>query len=98
MIRGMKVKTSVSLSEELLAEIDREAGRGGRSDLVETALRQHLREVRRARRHASERQALERLLNSPEFESDVLDYSVDPFDLGDDVEILSDDAPARRAS
>jgi Arc/MetJ-type ribon-helix-helix transcriptional regulator len=94
----MKVKTSVSLSEELLAEIDREAGRGGRSELVETALVRHLREVRRARRHVSEKEALERLLNSPDFESDALEYGVDPFELGDDVEVLSADAPGQRAS
>ena len=59
MIGGMKVKTSVSLSEELLAEIDREAGRAGDPTFIETALvatfarRQACAQARTARKRPS---------------------------------------------
>ncbi len=98
MIWGMKVKTSVTISEELLAEIDRAAGKGGRSELIESLVRRHFRDLERERRSAREREILERQLASPDFESDVLDYSVDPFGLGDDVEVLDDDEPTVKAS
>lgn len=92
----MKVKTSVSLSEEVLAELDREA-KHGRSEFIEQVLKQHFRLMRREERGRREREALQRLVDRPEFESDVLDYGVDPFELGDDVEVLVDDEPAVRA-
>jgi len=41
---------------------------------------------RREERDRRESDALQRLLETPGFESDVLDYSIDPFELGDDVE------------
>ena len=39
----MKVKTSVTLSDTVLAEIDRHAGKGAnRSEFIETALRSYI--------------------------------------------------------
>jgi len=39
----MKIKTSVTLSDTLLAEIDRHVGRGGnRSEFIETAVRSYI--------------------------------------------------------
>lgn len=48
-MRGMKVKTSVSLSEELLEEIDREP-KASRSEYIERVLKQHFRLKRREER------------------------------------------------
>ncbi|MCL4240440.1 MAG: ribbon-helix-helix protein, CopG family [Dehalococcoidia bacterium] len=91
----MKVKTSVSLSEELLAAIDETIGAGGnRSQFIEKALRQQLREIRRAQRNARDREIYASLTPEQLAESDVLDYSIDPLDLGDPVE-LSDEVLAR---
>lgn len=39
----MKVKTSITLSEDVLAELDRLAGPGARSALIERVLRGYLR-------------------------------------------------------
>ena len=39
----MKIKTSVTLSDTLLAEIDRHAGKGAnRSEFIESAVRSHI--------------------------------------------------------
>ena len=72
----MKEKTSITLSRDLLAGIDRLAGpEGSRSAFIERVLRRYLREQVRAQAHARD---LERInhaadrLNSEE--ADVLDY------------------------
>ncbi len=91
----MKVKTSVSLSEELLAAIDETVGAGGnRSEFIENALRRRIREIRRAERNARDREVFASLTPEQVAESDVLDYSIDPLALGDPVE-LSDEVLAR---
>lgn len=98
----MKVKTSVTLSRELLNEIDRVAGPGcNRSALIEEATRDWLR--RRARDEANRHDAGIYAKLTPEqiADSDVLEHSVDPDDLGDELE--KPDQPvfpgaARRAS
>lgn len=91
----MKVKTSVSLSEELLAAIDETVGSGGnRSEFIENALRRRIREIRRAERNARDREIFASLTPEQVAESDVLDYSIDPLALGDPVE-LSDEVLAR---
>lgn len=55
----MKQKTSITLSEDLMEQLDREAGTGAsRSAYIERVLRQHFRrQVRRAR----EKRDLERI-------------------------------------
>ena len=86
----MKVKTSVSLSKELLCQIDEKIGPGGnRSDFIERVVKQHLR--RRQQDEMFEREVT--LLNEIArgehgFERpDVLDYSLAPEDLGEPVEL-----------
>ncbi len=91
----MKVKTSVSLSEELLAAIDETVGTGGnRSEFIEKAVRRRIRELRRAERNARDREIFASLTPEQLAESDVLDYSIDPLALGDPVE-PSDEVLAR---
>lgn len=49
----MKVKTSITLSSELLTKIDRSIGRkSSRSGFIELVLRRHFLERNRARLHA----------------------------------------------
>ena len=54
----MKVKTSITLSDDLLAAIDRVAGATSRSAFIESILRRHLRARSRA---AGQQRDLERL-------------------------------------
>ena len=71
----MKMKTSITLSEEVLQELDGVAGSGSRSALIERILRAYLR-----RRAISEEQARDRALLDSEaavFNAqarDVLEY------------------------
>ena len=84
----MKIKTSVTLSEEVLRAIDEVAGAGcNRSAILEEAA---LAWVRLARRDAMNRHDADIFarLTPEEIESDVVDFSVDPFELGDDMELL----------
>jgi len=72
----MKEKTSITLSRDLLAEIDQLAGtRGSRSAFIERVLRRYLRERARAQAHARDleriNQAADRLNSEA---ADVLDY------------------------
>jgi hypothetical protein len=53
-IGGMKMKTSVTLSEELLEALSREAGQANRSALIEEATWRYLRERQREKRDARE--------------------------------------------
>ena len=55
---GMKLKTSVTLSEELVRALATEVTRGTRSAFIEAAAWSHLRALRRA---AHERQELARI-------------------------------------
>lgn len=82
----MKVKTSVSLSEELLAAIDQIAGPNrSRSAILEEAAAEWLRRRRREKEFDNEVARLNAIVDGPE-PPDVLDYSVDPFELGDPME------------
>jgi metal-responsive CopG/Arc/MetJ family transcriptional regulator len=72
----MKEKTSITLSRDLLAGIDRLAGpQGSRSAFIERVLRRYLREQVRARAHARD---LERINEGAEHlnseAADALDY------------------------
>lgn len=94
----MKTKTSITLSEETLAAMDRVLGPGGnRSQYIEKLIRRHLRDLARAERGRKEEQALREYFESSAYESDVLEYGMDPFELGDEVEALKDEEPVRRA-
>lgn len=84
----MKVKTSVTLSEELLRAIDEVAGPGcNRSAVLEQALTAWVRQKRREERNRHDAEIFASLTPEQVADSDVLDYSVDPFDLGDDIEL-----------
>lgn len=79
----MKIKTSITLSQDVLAQIDRVAGSANsRSALIERVLREYL---RRRARHARDARELRRLnlaaerLNAEA--ADVLAYQVWPDDL-----------------
>lgn len=72
----MKEKTSVTLSSDVLAGIDRLAGsRLSRSAFIEDVLRRFLKEEERARRNAREVELLNRAADELNKEAeDVLDY------------------------
>jgi metal-responsive CopG/Arc/MetJ family transcriptional regulator len=72
----MKEKTSITLSAEVLAGIDRLAGsKHSRSAIIEFALRRYLREQARARIEARDLEQLNRAADELNAEAaDVLDY------------------------
>jgi len=72
----MKEKTSITLSRELLAEVDRLAGsRESRSALIERILRKYLRDRRRMALHSRDLQRLNRAADRLNREvADVLEY------------------------
>jgi metal-responsive CopG/Arc/MetJ family transcriptional regulator len=71
----MKVKTSVTLSEDVLREIDHRAA-GNRSEWIERVVRSHLQKLDRAEKDASDAATFARLARIGAAESDVLDYTV----------------------
>jgi len=75
----MKEKTSVTLSREVLAKIDRLAGRRhSRSSVIEKVLRQYLRQRERAELNARDLEILNREADRLNAEmEDVLDYQAD---------------------
>ena len=76
----MKEKTSITLSADLLAMIDRLAGsKTSRSAFIERALRKYLRDRARAALHARDLQRINRAAQHLNREaSDVLDYQASP--------------------
>lgn len=73
----MKVKTSITLESDILAEVDRLARASNRSQVVETALREYLARLERERRDAADREILDRLAAELDEEmAQVLDYQV----------------------
>jgi metal-responsive CopG/Arc/MetJ family transcriptional regulator len=89
----MKVKTSVSLSEQLLCEIDREIGEdGNRSQFIEKALKRYFRLQRKAERDAHDAAIYAKYADKFNAETEeMLDFQTDPFEFGDDVEVLIDE-------
>jgi metal-responsive CopG/Arc/MetJ family transcriptional regulator len=75
----MKVKTSVTLSEEVLAEMDRASGgRVNRSEFLERAAWSELAALKRRRREARDRRILDRAAKSLNAEAlDVLEFQAD---------------------
>jgi metal-responsive CopG/Arc/MetJ family transcriptional regulator len=74
----MKVKTSVTLSDSLLAEIDRHAGRGAnRSEFIETAVRRYIAALVRRNQNARDLAIINRRAGRLNREAlDVLDYQI----------------------
>jgi len=74
----MKVKTSVTLSDSLLAEIDRHAGRGAnRSEFIETAVRRYVAALVRRKQNARDLAIINRRAGRLNREAlDVLDYQI----------------------
>ena len=94
----MKTKTSLSLSKDVLAELDTAVGpEGNRSAFIETLIRRYFRDLRRAERDRHDAEIYARIAGNPDFESDVLDYSIDIAELGDDASELLDEAALHEA-
>jgi metal-responsive CopG/Arc/MetJ family transcriptional regulator len=74
----MKEKTSITLSKDLLAKVDRLAGsRQSRSAFIEGVLRKFLRDRTRAALHARDLALINRAADRLNLEaSDVLEYQV----------------------
>lgn len=72
----MKEKTSITLSKDLLAKLDRLAGsKHSRSAFIERVLRKYLRDRARATRHARDLARINRAADRLNLEAkDVLDY------------------------
>ncbi len=71
----MKVKTSITLSEDLLDEVDRAAGSESRSSFVESVLRGFLRRRALDQEQDRDREILDRVAEALNEEaSDVLRY------------------------
>jgi metal-responsive CopG/Arc/MetJ family transcriptional regulator len=76
----MKVKTSITLSEEVLQAVDELAMKaGGRSQVIETALRDFLARRKRATRDARDLALLNRDADALNAEmADILEYQAEP--------------------
>ncbi len=72
----MKEKTSITLSKDLLAKVDRLAGPGqSRSAFIERVLRKYVRDRRRAAVHARDLERLNRAAHRLNLEAEnVLEY------------------------
>ena len=79
-IGSMKVKTSITLSPDILEAVDAQAGRGRtRSEFIEAALRAFLAQTRRHERNARDLDILNRRAEQLNREAaDVLTYQVIP--------------------
>ncbi len=88
----MKIKTSVTLSDDVLCQIDREIGEhGNRSQFIEKAVKRYFRLQRKAERDAHDAAIYRKFADRMNDEAaDLLDYQMDPFEFGDDVEIVDD--------
>ena len=84
----MKVKTSVTLSPEVLAGIDKLSDGMSRSEFIEKVLKRQIVLAQREERDRKDAAIYASLTPAELADSDVLDYSVDPMELGDDVEVL----------
>jgi metal-responsive CopG/Arc/MetJ family transcriptional regulator len=86
----MKVKTSVTLSDNVLCEIDREIGEhGNRSQFIEKVLKRYFRLQRKAERDTHDAAIYRKYADKFNAETEeVLADQIDPFELGDEVEIL----------
>lgn len=68
----MKVKTSVSLSDDLLRRIDERVGEPRRrSDFIEKAVRDHLRRLEREEDEEAEIERLNRIASDPQHQQEL---------------------------
>ncbi len=76
----MRVKTSITLSKELLKAVDEQAGPdGNRSEFIETALRYYIDQLLRIRQNAKDLEIINREADRLNDEgNDVLSYQVIP--------------------
>ncbi|MGB6599195.1 MAG: ribbon-helix-helix domain-containing protein [Candidatus Acidiferrum sp.] len=83
---GMKTKTSVTLSEDVLRQIDRLAGsKQSRSAFIERVLRRYLRERSKAALHARDLARINRAADQLNREaSDILEYQASDFPAQED--------------
>jgi metal-responsive CopG/Arc/MetJ family transcriptional regulator len=95
----MKTKTSVTLSPEMLCEIDRAVGeRGSRSAFIERVLAKYFRTERRIASDRHDAEIYARMAAEPNPENaDLLEYLADVSTFGDDIEVLKDEAPLSEA-
>ncbi len=75
----MKIKTSITLSEDLLQEIERESAPGQtRSEFIELAVRSLIAQRKRARQNARDLEIINRRAHYLNEEAeDALDYQAD---------------------
>ena len=82
----MKVKTSITLSEELLTDVDRAAGSESRSTFIEGVLRGFLRRRALNQEQDRDRQILDRVAEALNEEAlDVLQYQTTWLERVDEV-------------
>ncbi|MDQ7827190.1 MAG: ribbon-helix-helix domain-containing protein [Candidatus Eremiobacteraeota bacterium] len=76
----MKVKTSITLSEDLLKAVDEQSGaHGSRSEFIENALRSYLGQMLRLRQNARDMDIINRKADRLNDEAeDVLSYQLIP--------------------
>jgi predicted transcriptional regulator len=76
----MKVKTSITLSQEAVRALDRLAGRGGnRSQVAERAILEYARQRARADRNEKDRELLDRHADALNGElHEILDFQAEP--------------------
>ena len=74
----MKIKTSVTLSDALLSDIDRHAGKGAnRSEFIETAVRGYIAALERRKKNVRDLAIINRRAARLNREArDVLDYQL----------------------
>jgi metal-responsive CopG/Arc/MetJ family transcriptional regulator len=74
---GMKIKTSLTLTDTLVADIDQICGSGQRSAFVEEAIRAKLGDIARRQRDAKDLAILNKVADEQNAESeDILDWQV----------------------
>jgi len=96
---GMKVKTSVSISEDVLREIDCAATEGvSRSEYIEQVLKRHFRLKRREERDRRDAEIYERMAAEERSEAEEwLELQPDLAEFGDEVSALIDEDAFRAA-
>jgi metal-responsive CopG/Arc/MetJ family transcriptional regulator len=71
----MKVKTSITLSPEILAQVDCEAAAGNRSEFIEHILRHHFLMERRQQRDEPDLAILNAIADGKFDRPDILEYT-----------------------
>jgi len=85
----MKVKTSITLSPDVLARVDARVGGRNRSEFIESVIREALLAIERRERGARDIEIYAR--HAAELERDALQTLEDQAELPDDFDITFDD-------